>query len=247
MPYSSNNTTNSRMKSFLNKMQQLYFGYLFIALVPLAMLAFWKTYFSGLLTSHHSFHFYFHLHVVTAVCWLVLLIVQPILFRQKKLVLHRKLGKLSYVLFPLLMVSIILLAHYRYLITPAPEPVQLLIPFKDIIIAIYGFSIALYHKKRVLLHARGMLLTGLVFLEPVLVRVFSNYILRWPYAMYMVMGVIYSIFIIIIISERKTKEGRWIFPPVFLFYILVHLAILNNWNIPFFNAFANWFSHFDLT
>lgn len=235
------------MKNFLRQIQQLYFGYLFIALLPLAVLAFWKTYFSGVLRSHDSFHFYFHFHVVAAVCWLVLLIVQPILFRQKKLALHRKLGKLSYLFFPLLMVSIILLAHYRYLATKDPEPVQLLIPFKDIIIALYGFSIALYYKKRIMLHARGMLLTGLVFLEPVLVRIFSNYFLPWPYSMYVVMGLIYSIFILIIISERKTKEGRWIFPPVFVFYILVHLAILNNWNMTFFNAFANWFAHFDLT
>lgn len=235
------------MKNFIQKIQQLYFGYLFVTLLLLAFLAFWKTYFSGLLTNHNSFHFYFHFHVVAAVCWLVLLIVQPILFRQKKLALHRKLGKLSYLFFPLLIVSIVLLAHDRYLTTTAPDPVQLLIPFKDIIIAIYGFSIALYYKKRVLLHARGMLLTGLVFLEPVLVRIFSNYLLPWPYAMYMVMGVIYSIFILIMVSERKTKEGRWILPPVFVFYIMVHLAILNNWNIPFFHAFASWFSHFDLT
>lgn len=235
------------MKNFLKRMQQVYFGYLFIALVPLAILAFWKTYFSGLLLTADSFSFYFHFHVITAIAWLFLLIIQPILFRRKKLTLHKNLGKVSYLLFPLLLVSIVQLAHYRYRTNELPEPVQLLIPFKDIVIALYGFTIALYYKKRVLVHARGMLLTGLVFLEPVLVRIFINYVQPWPYAMYMVMGVIYSIFIVIIISERKTKEGRWVFPPVFLFYVVIHLAILNNWHLPFFNAFANWFSHLALT
>lgn len=235
------------MKEYLKKLQKLYFGYLFFALMPLSVIAFWKTYFSGLLIHGDIFSFYFHFHVIAAISWLVLLIVQPILFQQKKLTLHRTLGKLSYILFPLLIISIILLAHYRYLATSSPLSVQLLIPFKDIIIALYGFSIAVYYKKKVSIHARGMLLTGLVFLEPLLVRIFSNYILPWPYAMYMMMGLIYSIFIIIIIGERKTKEGRWVFPPVLFFYIMVHLVIINDWNIPFFNSFASWFSHADLT
>jgi len=235
------------MRDLLKKLQRLYFGYLFLALLPLSVLAFWKTYFSGLLVQGISFNVYFHFHVTLAIVWLLLLIVQPILFQRKKMNLHRMLGKVSYILFPLLLVSIILLAHHRYQVTTAPQPVQLLIPLKDILIALYGFIIALVYKKRVLLHARGMLLTGLVFLEPVLVRIFMSYISPWPYAMYMVIGCIYSIFILIMISERKAREGRWVFPPVLLFYILIHLVILYEWNMPFFNVFAKWFAQLGLT
>lgn len=235
------------MKSFLKKIQDFYFGYLLIALLPLSVLAFWKTYFSGLLQNGKSFNFYFHFHVIIAVTWLLMLIVQPVLFRLKKIRLHKLLGKISYVLFPILLLSVLLLAHYRYRTTQDAEPVQLLIPFKDIIIALYGYTIAIYYKKRVLIHARGMLLTGIVFLEPVLVRIFSHYITSWPYTMYLAMVCIYMVLMLVIISERHTKEGKWVFPPVFIFYIVVHLVILNHWQVPFLRAFASWFSQINLT
>ncbi len=235
------------MKSFLKKIQDFYFGYLLIILLPLSVLAFWKTYFSDLLQNGKSFNFYFHFHVIIAVAWLLMLIVQPVLFRLKKIRLHRLLGKISYIFFPVLLISVVLLAHYRYRMLLDAEPLQLLIPFKDVLIALYGFIIAVYYKKRVLMHARGMLLTGIVFLEPLLVRVFSNYITAWPYAMYLSMICIYSVLILIIIGERHTKEGRWVFPPVFIFYIVVHLVILNHWQIPLLRPFANWFSQLNLT
>lgn len=237
----------SCMKSFLKKIQNFYFGYLFIALLPLSVLAFWKTYFSDLLKNGKSFDFYFHFHVIIAVTWLLMLIIQPVLFRLKKLRLHKLLGKISYILFPILLVSIVLLAHYRYRTLKDAEPLQLLIPFKDIIIALYGFLIAVYYRKRVFIHARGMLLTGIVFLEPVFVRIFSNYIASWPYAMYLSMICIYTVLMLIIIGERHTKEGKWVFPPVFIFYIVVHLVILNHWQISFLRSFATWFSQLNLT
>lgn len=236
------------MQQLFKKIQSGKTFYLFAAFLPVTILAFWNTYFSGIFLAGKSYSFYFHFHTAMALSWLCLLIVQPYLFRIRKYQLHRQTGRLTYVLFPALLLSVLLLAHNRYTSAPTGKsPIQLLIPLKDIMIALYGYLIAVYYRNNIPLHVRGMLITGIVFVEPVLIRVFSNYVTGYPYSMYLVMAVIYGILSILMISERKLKKGKWVFPPVFVFYVLMHIIILAEWVPPFLKKFAGWFSSIPLT
>jgi hypothetical protein len=45
---------------------------------------------------------YFHVHAIMLSLWILVLIIQPILIRKKKLAVHRLIGKFTYVLFPLM-------------------------------------------------------------------------------------------------------------------------------------------------
>jgi uncharacterized membrane protein YozB (DUF420 family) len=81
-------------------------GYYFIALAALALLGFWPTYFSKFFDGTADFKFYFHFHATVITLWVASLITQPILIRRKQLKWHRLIGKFSYILIPLIIVSV---------------------------------------------------------------------------------------------------------------------------------------------
>ena len=58
-----------------------------------------------------------HFHGMMMMGWLLMLLVQPILILKGKTKLHRRIGRLSYVLAPLLLLSIYLFIQSRYEVT----------------------------------------------------------------------------------------------------------------------------------
>src|SRR5512133_2894592 len=85
-------------------------AYGFLALLLLAVLAFWPRYLSLLGSPIDP---YTHLHAAFATLWCLLLISQPLLVRRHRQ-LHRRLGGLSYVLAPGFAAASLLLAHSRF-------------------------------------------------------------------------------------------------------------------------------------
>lgn len=77
----------------------------FAAFLLLALIAFWPTYLSRIGASTA----YTHLHAVTAVLWMMMLVAQPAAIRARRLDLHRGLGKISFGLVPLIVLSVVLL------------------------------------------------------------------------------------------------------------------------------------------
>src|SRR5258707_13705325 len=61
-----------------------------------------------------------HFHGAMMMTWMIILITQPLLIRSGKVTIHRAIGKLSYVIAPLLVVSIFLVSRMVY---QRPEPV----------------------------------------------------------------------------------------------------------------------------
>jgi hypothetical protein len=54
------------------------------------------------------------IHFTLMTLWIAMLIVQPFLIKYKKVAIHRRLGKLSYVLVPLVLVSGFLMIRFSY-------------------------------------------------------------------------------------------------------------------------------------
>lgn len=78
-----------------------YLGYFLIALIPLTFAGFYKTYFGQFSHFDNDIDIFVHLHPFIASVWILMLIFcQPLLILNKKYALHRKLGKLSFVVFP---------------------------------------------------------------------------------------------------------------------------------------------------
>ncbi|MEO7243767.1 MAG: hypothetical protein ABIX12_01260 [Rubrivivax sp.] len=139
----------------------------FIALLVITVVGFWPTYFSQLPGGPHLTH---HLHGITMLLWVLLLITQALLVRTHRIALHRRLGRVSLVLAPLVVLSGIVVTLHN--IRSAPNPTH---PF---MLGLYAFGwflslsfgllwgLAMVHRRDVQLHARYMITTALVLLFP---------------------------------------------------------------------------------
>ena len=229
-------------------------GYFFIGLVGIAILGFWPTYFSKFLNRTENYSFYFHFHAAMMSLWIVLLIIQPILIRKNKLIIHKFIGKLTYVLMPLLFISVILLTHFqiqKHVDIVNGEKLygpHLIVPFKDLLILGTAYIIAIVYRRNVNIHARAMVATGIVFIEPALIRFIRHSFIPEQLPAYLCNIVLmYSLLIGLIIFERKQKNGRWVFPLILCLYIFVHSLIIFHIRFGFWETFARWFAALPLT
>src|SRR5690349_17585623 len=109
-------------------------GYYFIGLFAVTIAGFWPSYFAKFFNGTASFGFYFHFHALMMSLWIALLILQPILIRRKQLYLHRLLGKLSYAIYVLVSVSIILIIHQQHHSDEPNLDLSLLAQFSNFIV-----------------------------------------------------------------------------------------------------------------
>ena len=225
-----------------------YVDYYFLSFIILIIIGFWPTYFSKFFDGTADFNHYFHFHAITAVLWVLFLIVQPMLIRLKKFRVHRLVGKFSYLLVPILFISVLLLAHSR--IDPNIEnlPGRLWIPFKDLIIFSFGFGVAIRFRKKVSVHARGMVVAGMALIEPTFVRLVINVIgIEPPLGYYLGIAPVYLILIILIIKERNEGKSRWVFKWALGLFLFIHIIRIFKIILPLWDDFAHWFISLPLT
>jgi len=151
--------------------------YWFIALLVLLVIGFWQSYFSKLFGDVHPTH---HLHAIAMIGWMLLLITQSWLIRNRRNDRHRTLGKLSFVLAPAVVISGVIVTFYAQAHSENP-----LSPFALGIFWFGFFSVGVFaamyvqairHRKNMQLHARYMILTALAFIMPGLARAVGQYI-----------------------------------------------------------------------
>ena len=226
-------------------------GLYFLGLFALALVGFWPSSFAKFFDGTGDFSSYFHFHAFFAILWIFMLIVQPILIRLKKFALHKKIGKLSYILVPLVFISIILLAHSTLRGPKENLGLELWVPFKDLLIFAVGYGIAIKYRKTMAIHARGMIVAGIVLIEPAFVRlvlfVFFPDSGFDPTGYLVSISLVYLVLIGLIIAERKQKVGRWVFPLALGLYAFVHSVLVFQIKITPWQAFAEWFAAMPLT
>ena len=231
----------------IHKIRFDYSGYYFLGLIVLVFLGFWPSYFSKFLHANVGFTLYFHFHALMLSLWLCALVVQPILIRKKKLRLHKAMGKVTYFLFPLVILSIILLAHSRHAVNQKNLDLRLFVPFKDVIILITAYFIAIKYRHVIDIHARGMVATGIVFIEPALARLMKNLLPGTTISYYLTILIVYSLLTVLIIRERNQKRGRWVFPLILGLYVIVHSVLVFHVHFEPWESFAKWFAAWPIT
>lgn len=145
----------------------------FAALLGFAIPAFWPSY---LYPKQLEADYHVHLHGVAMFLWMALLIAQAALIRTDRRPLHRRLGKASYVLAPIIIVSTPLLLHYRLQKGLSAE----LLYFSWVILSLlfafaFSWAMAMRHRKRPLLHARYMVCAALALVDPIFARLLYIY------------------------------------------------------------------------
>lgn len=89
-------------------------GYFLLALLPIFIAGFWIPYLSEIPRFDPGITVPVHLHALLLFAWIVLLVVQPLAIRNGAFGLHRSLGRISYVLMPLIVVSALAMIHKEY-------------------------------------------------------------------------------------------------------------------------------------
>jgi hypothetical protein len=82
-------------------------GYILLLLIPLTFAGVSRTYIGQFPNFDEKIDTFIHLHAFVATIWILMLIAQPFLILKRKNSIHRAIGKLSYFLFPLLILSFI--------------------------------------------------------------------------------------------------------------------------------------------
>jgi hypothetical protein len=161
-------------------------GYWFLLLIACVFAGFYTTYFSRIFEPTANI---IHIHFVLMALWIVMLIVQPFLIKFKKIYWHRILGKVSYLLVPLLLMTTWLVTRNEYyrkienLQNEVIDGVQSLsqmailkaasvnpAAFIGVIWFVIFYSLAINFRRKPNKHARYMLATALILLSPTIDR-----------------------------------------------------------------------------
>ncbi len=151
---------------------------LFIAITVVVLIGFYNTYFA-FFPDFEEFKTLHHIHGFVMMLWLVMLIVQPVLINKRKYKWHRAVGKFSYFLVPVIIVTMFLAYKNSYLTAelngePHAQNLSLLfMPLTDIFPFAAFYILAIINKNNVAKHLRYMVSTALIIVIAGLVRIFS--------------------------------------------------------------------------
>jgi uncharacterized membrane protein len=222
----------------------------FIGFFLFVVAGFWATYFTRLLDQEN---YRMHTHGITLILWCVMLIVQPYLIRTKRTKLHRALGKFSYVLVPLLIITTLDLLLYR--LNPLPKLgtidyffVALVVNGLVAFVLLYG--LAIYHRKKATVHARYMICTSLSIVTPFTDRLINMYVPSiHPYLptiegnpMAPAAGFLLADLILLALSIWDWRSHkRWnVFPAALLILLCYHLSVFTLYRFDSWRSFCDW-------
>jgi uncharacterized membrane protein len=210
----------------------------------LSIIAFWPSYYAVFFDSR----FYVHFHAFTASIWFALLIIQPYLIKSRKLALHRLLGKISYPVAGLVVISILLLAHSR--ISTSPDDIYLLrtyvlyLQLSLVFVFAVTYGLAIYYRKTKPIHSRLMVATALTFFDPVFARFIGNTMPGLEInTQWLTFGMINLILVALSIIDRNNRKAKWVYPGLLVLYLIIEIPIyfdltgLDGWQ-----SFAAWFA-----
>ena len=198
-------------------------------LVALVGVGFWKTYFSRLGLADAVTH----LHAGLMLAWMAMLLVQPWLIRTRRIALHRQIGQFSYGVMPGVLLTALWLSHLRIAAAP-PETFGLqsmllyLGTAASLMLALF-WGLAIVHRREPAMHARYMVATALVMIDPAAARLMlallpegARFNPSWGgYAL------TFAILAVLIVFDRAAPRGRGVFRVVAavfaLNFVLMHV------------------------
>ncbi len=226
--------------------------YILLLLIPALGLAFAKKYFQGLTFSEKPVTALIHVHAALMMLWIIMLFAQAWFIRTKRFQWHRIVGRSSFVVAPLIIVSGLLVAHDSLNQNPggiAPEIAQLeattwgqIVPFGVL------WALAIAYRRRTPLHVRYMISTIFAISTAVSARI----IFDWGPAqnldfMMAANGAVLSALLLTLIAldwRRGIKASPyWV---VTAFVALMHIGYFTFAKSEGWAAFVQWFADLPL-
>ena len=219
----------------------------FLGFFLVVLSAFWLTYITRIFEQEN---YRMHLHGATLFLWCLMLIVQPLLIRKKMNLLHRWIGKFSYVLVPALVFTTLDLFRYRIKSQPAIDYASVALVLNALIAFIILYGLAIYYRKKSALHARYMLCTVFPFLTPATDRIMFVYfpstieyfpmLNGQPNVMILGFALADIILIGLCIWDWRSHRRLNVFPVALVVLLFYHYSVNTFYQYDFWKSFSDW-------
>lgn len=149
-------------------------AFLFIAIFFILVWGFYKTYIIYF-PNFKGFNYIQHVHGFLMLIWVSFLICQPLLIKARNYKAHRIIGKISYIIVPLLLFSIFLvtrMVYYRTLSTDSEREAiaSITVSIPDLVSFAIFYTLAILNKENIKKHMRYMIGTSVLLISPGLGR-----------------------------------------------------------------------------
>jgi len=216
-------------------------AFFFGALALLTLPAFWPSYFSP---PKPIVEWRVHVHGFAMFAWLALLIVQATLIRREDRATHRAMGRVSYVLVPLIVASTISLLHLRLNQTRDAE----MLYFFYVILSLtavftWSYALAMWNRAQPAIHARYMVCTALALVDPIVGRLVLFYGgINFPAMQVVTFVLIDAILVALALADRRSAIGRNVFPAMLAVFAAAQLPTFFLHRTAWWPRFAEWFA-----
>jgi hypothetical protein len=213
----------------------------FLGLFGLAIAAFWPQY---LFAKRYETDWHVHLHGVAMFAWMVLLLSQAWLIRSGRRPVHRALGRISFVLVPVMVASTILLAHYRLREAVTDERVYFLAVQLALIATLaFAYGLAIANRKRPVVHMRYMVCTALPLIDPILARIlFFTVALPPPMLQVVTYGITDAILLGLAWMDWRSRRPERVYLTVLPVFIALQAPTFFLYRLEAWHAFSRWFA-----
>ncbi len=223
----------------------------FILFLLMAVVAFWPGYFGKIFGTMDG---HYHRHGLAMTLWLLMLITQAFLIRKAQFSTHRWIGKSSFVIAPVVILTTLDLVHFTFSGIPtfSPESRYAMTLMVNAVVAfalLYGLGI--YFRKKPLIHARYMVCTVFPLFTPVTDRLIYQFF-RPLIAYAPVIGrapivpffgfLLADLLLIGLCLWDGFGQKRWnVFPVALLISVAYHLSVFTFYQFSWWEAFCWWF------
>ena len=159
------------MKAFRNL--SIYFA----LVLPVAIFAFWQTYFGILGNLPDTATPLLHVHAGLMFLWLIMLVSQAWFIRTKRFRPHRWVGRSSYLIAPLIIVSSLVTLHGFFNHTPRDETLGQAFRLNELgfgMVLAFGITwgLAMVYRRQMELHVRYIISTAFAIATAIIWRIF---------------------------------------------------------------------------
>ena len=196
--------------------------FFFVALLLLAIPAFWPSY---LFPKKYETDWHVHLHGISMLLWMLLLIAQASLIQFKSFAAHRALGKTSFVLVPVIVASTLLLANYRMRSGLNDELVYFFYVQLALLVQFtVAYALAILERRTPAAHMRFMVCTALALVDPILARVLAiHFGIEPPLLQAITYGFIDLVLVALIAHDKVQRHYANVYPAMLALFVVTQL------------------------
>lgn len=195
------------------------------------------------------------------IAWCVLLVSQAYLIRSNNRPLHRQLGKTSFGLVPLIVISTLALAHYRLKPNDGSDLTlySLALPAFALCQLLVAYGLAIYNRRNPVIHARFMICTALVMIPAIFDRIMIFFLLPpeqaqflpdiggFPLYSMITFGIMDTILVFLIAWDWKSRKRLNVFPVVLGAWVVCQWLTFNVHKTDGWRSITEWYLRLPLS